>query len=418
MIAQVWGFGKRIVKFWLVVCFSSAAPVAGQSESLAAHCGAAASFVLIRYRSILSNLSRLNIMSYVNPSAHLGQIHQPAAWNQFVIHNRGHLLQSFEWGELKSRFGWRAERWAWSEGDVLRAGAQVLYRRLLPGLQLAYIPRGPVVADADFLQALRQSLRARGVFLLKVEPDWRREDSREAVLSAASLRHTAETIQPSATIRIDLTRDLDAILATMKPKWRYNIRLAEKKGVVVRIGTVADLPAFYDLTRITAERDQFGIHALDYYRAAFELLHACNAARLFMAEYEGQNLATIFVTAFGHEAIYLYGASGNAHRNVMPNHALHWAAIQWAKSCGCEWYDLWGIPDETRISSRASSGRDIRVSHKVDAQDTRLPDSLYQFKQGFGGEVVHYTGAWDFVYAPASYAIYRAARRIRRGGLG
>ncbi len=330
----------------------------------------------------------------------LVRIDQPAVWDQFVIRNRGHLLQSSAWGELKSRFGWRAERWAWAEGDLLHSGAQVLYRRLLPGLQVAYLPRGPVTAEAGFLQALRESLRTRGVFLLKVEPDWLRGDSRDTLVDGAGLHHTPETVQPSATIRIDLTRDLDAILAAMKPKWRYNIRLAEKKGVVVRTGTAADLPAFYDLTRITAERDKFGIHSLEYYRAAFDLLTACESARLFIAEYEGQSLAMIFVTAFGHEAIYLYGASGNEHRNVMPNHALHWAAIQWAKTCGCEQYDLWGVPEN------------------INAEDERLPNSLYQFKQGFGGQVVHYTGAWDFVYVPAGYAIYRAARKIRRSGLG
>ena len=104
----------------------------------------------------------------------------------------------------------------------------------------------------------------------------------------------------------------------------------------------------------------------------------------------------IFVTAFGREAIYLYGASGNEHRNVMPNHALHWAAIQWAKSRGCARYDLWGIPADAA------------------AEDGRLPGSLYQFKQGFGGQVVQYTGAWDLVYGPLQHQVYRAARKLRR----
>ena len=337
-------------------------------------------------------------MSY--SSLTLTPVGDAALWDNFVASHDGHLLQSFAWGELKSRFGWRAERWALMTDHGITSGAQVLYRRLLPGLEIAYIPRGPAQADVDFWKLLRRLVIARGVFLLKAEPNWLPGDSRTSILLEAGLHPSGETIQPPATIHLDLTRDLDEILGAMKPKWRYNIRLAEKKGVVVRAGTVADLPAFYELSRLTAARDRFGIHGDDYYRAAFELLTACEAARLWVAEYEGQRLAMIFVTAFGPEAIYLYGASGNEHRNVMPNHALHWAAIQWAKARGCTRYDLWGIP--------ANAG----------TNDRRLPDSLYQFKQGFGGTVVRYTGAWDFVSAPVKHQVYRLARKLRRGGLG
>ena len=329
----------------------------------------------------------------------LTQISDATAWDEFVAGHAGHVLQSYAWGELKSRFGWRAERWAQVTDHQLTAGAQILYRRLLPGLELAYIPRGPVTAGVKFWKELRRILATRGVFLLKVEPNWLQGDPRTEILMEAGLRHSTETIQPPATIHLDLTRDLDAILGAMKPKWRYNIRLAEKKGVAVRVGTAADLPAFYELSCLTAARDGFGIHGADYYCTAFELLSAGDAARLWIAEYAGQSLAMIFVTAFGNEAIYLYGASGNEHRNVMPNHALHWAAIQWAKARGCVRYDWWGIP--------ADAG----------AADGHLPDSLYQFKQGFGGQVVNYTGAWDSVYAPVQHQVYRVARKLRRRGL-
>ncbi len=340
-------------------------------------------------------------MNDVNPdSGRLACVRDATVWDEFSKGHDGHVLQSFAWGELKSRYGWRAERWTWLKGDEMHAGAQVLLRRLLPGLQIAYVPRGPVVPDANFLEALRESMRRRGVFLLKIEPNWARDEPGDEVLAGAGFRRSLETIQPPATIRIDLMRDLGTILGAMKSKWRYNIRLAEKKGVVVREGTAADLPAFYELTRLTAERDRFAVHSTSYYRAAFELLTASDSARLFVAEYEEKRLAMIFVTAFASEAIYLYGASGNENRNVMPNHLLHWAAIQWAKARGCARYDLWGIPENTR------------------GGDDHLPDSLYRFKRGFGGELIHYTGAWDFIYSPAAYALYRAARRLRRSGVG
>lgn len=317
----------------------------------------------------------------------LARIEDPDKWDEFVGRERGHLLQCWAWGELKSCFGWNAERLALVENGRICAGAQLLYRHLLPGLTVAYIPRGPQAPNVDFLRALREMVQSRGAFLLKLEPDWSRGDQREAMLAAAGFKHSTETIQPPATIHIDLTRTLDDILASMKPKWRYNIRLSEKKGATIRAGTSSDLAAFFELTRVTALRDKFAVHPVAYYRQVYELLTTREAARLFVAEKDGQALAMIFVTAFGDEAIYLYGASGNEHRNLMPNHGLHWAAIQWAKARGCKRYDLWGIPEVAEEKAGAS-----RSSPKDAAP---LPDSLYQFKRGFGGKIVQYSGAWE-----------------------
>jgi len=333
-------------------------------------------------------------------------INEAGPWDAFMQSQNAHILQTFAWGELKSRYGWRAERIAWRDGAAISAAAQVLYRPLAPALTLAYVPRGPVVADAGllvpFLNELTLHVRARRVFMLKFEPDWRRGNKAEELLESVGAVRSSETIQPPATIQIDLTADLETILARMKSKWRYNIRLAEKKGVMVRAGTAADFDAFYQLMQLTGERDHFAIHGASYYRTAFELFDKQESVRLFIAEFEKQPLAMIFVTAFAHEAIYLYGASGNAERNRMPNHALHWAAIQWAKARGCAQYDLWGIPESVEETS----------------DETNLPPSLYQFKQGFGGEVVHYTGAWDEVLSRPVHQVYKLARKTRKSGLG
>lgn len=332
-------------------------------------------------------------------------VSNPAEWDAAALAQRAHLLQTWEWGALKQNFGWRVERIAWRDAANLYAGAQILYRALAPGLTIAYIPRGPFGAAetlALFFTALVRHVRARGAFLLKLEPDWQRDDPRAQNLRAIRARPTFETIQPSATIELDLTADLETILARMKAKWRYNIRLSEKKDVVVRVGDAAALPAFYELLRVTGARDHFAIHSLAYYRAAWELLAARDRARLFIAEYAQQQLAMIFVTAFADQALYLYGASGNAERNRMPNHALHWAAIQWAKTRGCARYDLWGIPE-----TAAEPG-----------ETENLPTSLYQFKHGFGGATIHYTGAWDLVFNPVKYRLYQLARKIRQNKIG
>jgi lipid II:glycine glycyltransferase (peptidoglycan interpeptide bridge formation enzyme) len=288
-----------------------------------------------------------------------------------------------------------------TDGTQLRARAQILYRSLAPALTLAYIPRGPTVETdilTPFLERVIAHVRARGVFLLKIEPNWVRGDARESALSRLDAVRSVETIQPPVTSVLDLTADESTLLARMKPKWRYNIRLSEKKGVSVRAGTAADLDVIYGLMQTTGVRDNFAVHSRAYYATAFELLAAQDSVRLFIAEYKGQPLAAIFVTSFAREAIYLYGASGDAERNRMPNHALHWAAIRWAKERGCTRYDLWGIPPTTNEANDASE----------------LPSSLYQFKQGFGGRVVEYSGAWDVIFNPLLYRVYRLARRARR----
>ncbi|MBI4785561.1 MAG: peptidoglycan bridge formation glycyltransferase FemA/FemB family protein [Chloroflexi bacterium] len=343
----------------------------------------------------------------MNPEFRIVENPDPGAWDDFVCAHGGHLLQSAGWGELKARFGWSALRLALDRDGELVAGALVLFRNLPLGLRLAYLPRGPVCDPTDHAtfaalsETLSATARARGAFALTIEPD---SPSPSPPLFADELRRTGEGrvgvgFQPHTTIHLDLTRDLDTILAQMKPKWRYNIRLAERKGVTVREGQLEDVPTFYRLLQITGARDHFAIHSLAYYRAAFDLLQ--HHARLFIAEYEREPLAAIFVTAFGAEAIYLYGASSNAHRERMPNHALHWAAMQWAKARGCARYDLWGIGDDRPVRSQ-------RPHRSI------LPDGLRQFKQGFGGQVVEYVGAYDVVFSRWRYELYRRMLAWRR----
>jgi lipid II:glycine glycyltransferase (peptidoglycan interpeptide bridge formation enzyme) len=336
---------------------------------------------------------------------HLIENPDTRAWDAFVASHGGHILQSSVWGELKSKFGWRAQRLALMDDGTLVAGAQILFRRLPLGLHFAYIPRGPVAdfTDTPTVEFLFNTIlavaKSHNAFALKIEPNTLNWEPLTFNLEPLTFNlKPSTTIQPRTTLHLDLTRDLDTILAQMKPKWRYNIRLAERKGVLVREGKADDLPTFYRLMQITSARDKFAIHAADYYRTAFELFTARDYARLFVAEYEREPLAMILVTAFGGEAIYLYGASSNAHRERMPNHALHWAAIQWAKARGCTRYDLWGLGATTDADERTAHG-------------------LYQFKQGFGGQLVQYAGGYDAVFSRWQYAVYNLAVKIKRGDL-
>jgi len=347
----------------------------------------------------------------VNADFRVIQNAETQSWDDFVRAHDGHLLQTSAWGNLKSRFGWSAYRVAVQADNGLVAAAQILFRRLGPSMTLAYVPRGPV-ADANdrdsltqLYDAIQATAREYGAFALKMELGWINGVSGNFPETWNLKPGTC--IQPHTTIHLDLTRDPATILAQMKPKWRYNIRLAERKGVTVREGARNDLPRFYELLKLTSVRDEFPIHTLDYYRAAFELLTKPDYARLFIAEYGGEMIAAIFVTAVGREAIYLYGASGNTHRERMPNHALHWHAIQWAKARGCTRYDLWGIgaTAEANPSTALHSAQD--AGH-----------GLYQFKQGFGGNVVKYAGASDIIFSPWKFFLYERALAMRRGAMG
>lgn len=338
----------------------------------------------------------------------------PEIWDAFVAQDtRGHLLQTWAWGELKRAFGWIPLRLAIEQDGALAVGAQVLYRRLGP-FSIGYIPKGPVLAteEPQLIEELVQALHARsrdmGAILLKVEPEWRQEEhERRAWLAAHGFRPSRECIQPRSTILIDLSEAEEQILARMKPKWRYNIRLSERKGVTVREGGAEDLPVFYELMRVTGQRDGFAIHSLNYYRRAWELFWPLGRVRLFLAYYRSEPLAGLMAYAFNRQSWYFYGASSNTHRELMPNHQLQWRAMQWAKGLGCAQYDLWGIPDQQPEADEECEG--IRIPSGL--------EGVGRFKAGFGGRVVNYLGAYDYIYLKPLYWLLNKAwdyRRMRR----
>jgi peptidoglycan pentaglycine glycine transferase (the first glycine) len=335
----------------------------------------------------------------------------PDTWDDFVTgHPGSHVLQTCPWGALKAQFGWEDERVALTVGDRIVAGAQILYRRLPFGLgRLAYVPKGPLVDWADveqvhaLLAALDRAARARGAIALTVEPDLPDEPPHRERLSLLGFRLAPfSAVQPRRTIVVDITGNEDAILATMKQKTRYNMRLAERKGVTIREASEADLPAFHALNAATAARDRFGVHVPAYYEAAYRLFVPRGWARLLLAEVEGEPVAAVMTFALPPRSWYLYGASGDAHREKMPAYLLQWEAMRWAKSLGCTEYDLWGIPDEDEAT--------------LEAEFAQRHDGLwgvYRFKRGFGGKLVRSVGAWDRVYMPVRYWLYRMALGFR-----
>jgi peptidoglycan pentaglycine glycine transferase (the first glycine) len=341
--------------------------------------------------------------------------HQPQQrWDHFVAREGGHLLQSWGWGEFKSRFGWQVSRLvAWDEsGDHPKGVAQVLVRDL-PAGRMAYVPRGPLAAPDDvetwrlLLAMLRDYARQQRVTFLKVEPDLEGESPLADVIEGQGFRRSDHAIQPRSTMVVGLEDGEEEILMRMKSKTRYNIRLAERKGVVVRVGAEEDLPVFYQLLQKTGERDTFALHEQEYYWQAWRTFAPQDGARLLLAYYRDEPLAGLMIFAFGARAWYLYGASSDRHRNRMPNHLLQWRAMSWAKEKGCSSYDLWGIPAEAGLR------RDEDMEAAVERGGLW---GVYRFKQGFGGRLVRYSPSYDYVRSPVLYwlgtKLYPRLRRL------
>jgi lipid II:glycine glycyltransferase (peptidoglycan interpeptide bridge formation enzyme) len=298
----------------------------------------------------------------------------------------------------------------------VEALAQVLTRREGP-FAVSYVSKGPILdyqnldLRDEVLSLLIDFVRQQGAIFLKIDPDVvlldegvkiheSRPDKLEPIgqsfvddLSAAGWRFSREQIQFRNTVQIDLTQDEETLLANMKQKTRYNVRLAGRKGVTVREGTLDDLDLLYDLYAITAGRDRFTIRPLDYYRQAWGTFIEAGLAQPLIAEYAGKVLAHVILFRFGRRAWYFYGASSNEERNRMPTYLLQWEAMRWAKAQGCTIYDLWGAPDD------------------FDDPDDPLA-GVWRFKSGLGGQVVRHVGAWDYPLKPTAYWAYTRAMPV------
>lgn len=336
-------------------------------------------------------------------------------WNGLIAQlSKPHLLQSGQWAQAKAAFGWDAHYRTWrNKSGVIEAAALLLQRTVrLPilGTQLSmfYAPKGPLLADWQDA-ALRQRVLAelwdyaaeQGAFLIKIDPDWPlgygvpgEEGARDNPiglafrddLKAAGWRYSNEQVQMPNTQLIDLTQTEEELLAAMKQKTRYNVRLADRKGVEVRPGTAADFDTLYQMYAETSLRDGFVIRSQAYYQTVWETFFKAGMLTPLIAEVEGEAVAGLMLFMFGDQSWYIYGMSRDAHRDKMPNYLLQWEAIRRSRAAGCSTYDLWGAPDVFN--------------------DTDPMWGVYRFKQGLGAYEVRGLGAWDLPLKPFVYRLY------------
>jgi peptidoglycan pentaglycine glycine transferase (the first glycine) len=337
------------------------------------------------------------------------EINDPKDWDTAVVKiSGGHLLQSWQWGELKGKYGWSPHRYLWKHqnGRVV-AAAQLLFRSIAERWTIAYCPKGPLVDWSDHslqvsaLNSLAFLASQQDAIFLKIDPELVigtgvpgdeeavtfegtktiRESWREA-----GWRRSDEQIQFKNTMVIPLDLDEEALLMDMKSKTRYNVRLAGRRGVSVVQGSIEDLDLLYRMYAETSVRDGFVIRHQGYYEDAWGKFIEANLAQPFIAKVEGRPIAGLIAYRFGSTAYYLYGMSTSDHREKMPNYLLQWEAMRWAKEQGCTRYDLWGAPES------------------IEEDDPMY--GVYRFKEGFGAELVRTTGAWDLPLKPVHYDLY------------
>jgi len=335
----------------------------------------------------------------------------PAAWDRLAAGLGAQPFQAWAWGDLKSRFGWQPRRLSAADG---RSAAQLLVRPYR-GLAVAYVPRGPVVADGgppdqQLLEQLVQLARSRRAAFLRLEPDVLEDDPRapewETVLREAGFRPAQRTLQPRSTIRLDLRPAPEALLSSLSKGHRADLRRAERDGVTVRTGTTEqDVDLLHDMLRATQARKSFSFHSAAYYRVLWRSFG--DAARLLVAEHDGLPVAASLVLAWGAHGTYLAAGSSAAGLERRAAHLLQWQAIRWARERGARTWDMWGIADargryELALARGAERGSSEMARLEAEAQRDPL-DGVYRFKKGWGGEVVRTVPAYDRVFVAPAY---------------
>jgi lipid II:glycine glycyltransferase (peptidoglycan interpeptide bridge formation enzyme) len=327
-------------------------------------------------------------------------------WDELIVANPdgGQILQTRAWGEFKRSWGWRPTYWIAQTGqsDV----AVLFLRRRIVGLgDLWYAPKGPGVIDATGVVAvLADRLPMRDAFLVKVEPEIVESRADASAWLHAGLRKSPSDVQMSrSTIVVDIDGDEDALLASFKPKCRYNIRLASRRGVEVAAVpmTDANIATMYSLMATTRERAGFFLRSEAYFRGYWELQAASGQAQLFFASWQGQVLAGVFATFVGTRGWYKDGGSIKEHSELMAPHLLQWEVMRWLRGRGVRSYDLVAVPHSTHLT----------------AADPLY--GLYRFKSGFSETVTDFVGTWDLALRPRAYGAWTrwgeaTAERINR----
>lgn len=306
-----------------------------------------------------------------------------------------HPLQSFAWGEFRKKTGVAVERIGLFDGEKLVGGFQVTFHPIPhTSFTAGYLPKG-LMPDEQMLAAVRDIGKRHNALFVKMEPNVSANINNPSAHDAITkflLAHDCVVGRPmftKYTFLLDLKPTEDELLANMRPKTRYNINLAEKKGVtVVEDSSQEGLNEYLKVLQETTKRQQFYAHDTEYFQKMWDTLGATGMMHIFKAIYEGMTLSVWIVFVFNEKLYYPYGASLREHKEVMANNLMMWEVIRYGKKEKCVSFDMWG-----------SLGPD------ADPKDPFF--GFHKFKEGYGGTLTQYVGTYDYVINHQYYPLFR-----------
>lgn len=319
------------------------------------------------------------------------EITEKKLWEEYVeVGPFSSLLSSWNWGKFQETLGKKVCRYGIYRDEKLVALFYTIEQKIPFGLMYLYAPKSPLIIDhkefdtVEYAQILLNLCKTSGAIYLKT-------DITDQEIPKIKSFKKVEPLQPEKTLVLDLSHSEDELLKSFHYKTRYNIRLAEKKGVKIRDGNSKEVKEFITLLSTTTQRDKFTAHSLKYYSSLLEL--DSNFAKLIVGEYNGKILCANIMTFYGDTVTYLHGASSNEDRNVMAPFLLQWECIKKAKQEGFKYYDFWGIDEQ------------------------RWP-GVTRFKRGFvnesNGLEIQYPGTYDVINKCLEYFLYRLYKSIRK----
>ncbi len=324
-------------------------------------------------------------------------------YEEFLKQNKkGHFMQSPQWAELKNNWNYKVIVERNENGEIIGSVAFLIRQLPYTKYNIMYAPRGPVcdIHDSELVKKLisssKELAKSCNACVIMIDPDVKAEETEfTRLLTGAGFKgkngKNFEGTQPRFVFRLDVKdKTIDELMAAFHSKTRYNIRVAQKNGVEVKIVGKEEAKTFYDIMIETGMRDNFVTRPLSYFERMLDCMG--ENARLYMAYYEGKAIAGTLAAHYGNKVWYLYGASSNAYRNVMPNYLLQLEMIRWAVDEGCDIYDFRGV-----------SG-DLTPENPL--------YGLYKFKKGFSGELTEFIGEYELVLKPFVYKSMQKARHI------
>ena len=312
-----------------------------------------------------------------------------------------HPLQSWAWGEFRKKTGVGLSRFGFGEKSIEDVFQITWHRIPYTKFCIGYCPKS-IIPNKEEVTMIKAEAEKRGAIFVKFEPNEKINTETEKKIIALEKEFNFVKGKPlftKYTFQLDISKSEEELLKNMHQKTRYNLRLAEKRGVeIIEDSSEVGFEDYWKLMEETTKRQGFFAHGKEYHRKMWQTMTESGMGHLFKAVYEGKTLTAWMVFILNDTIYYPYGASSNENREVMASNLMMWEVIRYGKKQGCRLFDMWGSLGPT-----------------PDIKDPWY--GFHKFKQGYGAELVEFLGSFDLVVKPTLYKLYGLTDRLRWVGL-